>query len=130
MAKGTVHHVPVTRAESGQNELPEIFSLPGLGIVLHPHVVGVELMARNVREQLGEIQPPQELHGVVSRREPRQAHADSPLLRVRPARQHASGQQVLSVALRVNGVLQKLSQMSRAARPGEGLGREGEAGWR
>lgn len=122
MAKGTVHHITVTRAESREDELPKILSLAGLGIVFHPHVVGVELVSRNVREQLGEIQPPQKLHGVVSRREARQAHAGSPLLQVSSACHHVSGQKMLPLAIRMYGILQKLSQVHGGAWHAERLG--------
>ena len=42
----------------------QLFPLACLGIVLHADVVGVEFMARDVGEELREVQPPQELHRV------------------------------------------------------------------
>lgn len=42
----------------------QLLSLAGLGVVLHADVVGVELVAGDVCEELREVQPPQELHGV------------------------------------------------------------------
>lgn len=42
----------------------QLFSLACLGIVLHADMVGVEFMPRDVREELREVQPPQELHWV------------------------------------------------------------------
>lgn len=42
----------------------QLLSLARLGIVFHADVVSVEFMARDVREELREVQPPQELHWV------------------------------------------------------------------
>lgn len=42
----------------------QLFPLACLGIVLHADMVGVEFMARDVGEELREVQPPQELHRV------------------------------------------------------------------
>ncbi len=126
MAEGTVHHIAVTRTERREDELPEILSLPGLGIVLHSHMIGVELVAWNVREQLRKIQPPQELHRVVSGRKPREAHVGGSLLKLSPAPCRPTyGQQMLPVAFRINRVLKKLAQVPRTPRATEGLGGEG-----
>ena len=65
MAQGAVHHVPVAGAEGREDELPQILALAHLGVVLHPHVESVQLVPGNVREELGQVQAPQELHGRV-----------------------------------------------------------------
>ncbi|TNN60640.1 hypothetical protein EYF80_029113 [Liparis tanakae] len=57
-----------------------LFSLAGLGVVLHAHVVGVEFMSRDVGEQLRKVQPPQELHRVRVRAVPRGAAGREPLV--------------------------------------------------
>lgn len=125
MAEGTVHHIAVTRTERREDELPEILSLPGLGIVLHSHMIGVELVTWNVREQLRKIQPPQELHWVVSGGKPRQAHVGGSLLKLSPATCHPTyGQKMLPVAFHMNRVLKKLAQVPRTPRAPEGLGGE------
>ncbi|KAF3815710.1 hypothetical protein GH733_016400 [Mirounga leonina] len=44
-----------------ETELPQIFPLVHLGIVFHLHMESVQLMPGDVSEQLGQVQPPQEL---------------------------------------------------------------------
>lgn len=123
MAEGTVHHIAVTRTERREDELPEILSLPGLGVVLHSHMIGVELVSWNVHEQLRKIQPPQELHRVISGRKPREAHAGGSLLKLSPATYRAtSRQQMLPVGFHMNRTLEKLTQVPRTPRATEGLG--------
>ena len=50
--------------ERGVGLPAQLFPLACLGVILHADVVGVEFMARDVCEQLREVQPPQELHRV------------------------------------------------------------------
>lgn len=63
MAQGTVYNISVAGTEGRKNELAQILALAHLGIVFHPHVESVQFMPGDVSEQLGEVQPPQELHG-------------------------------------------------------------------
>lgn len=63
MAQRAVHDISVAGAEGRQNELAQILALAHLGIVLHPHVESVQFVPGDVSEELGEVQPPQELDG-------------------------------------------------------------------
>lgn len=62
MAQGTVYNVSVAGTEGRKDELAQILALAHLGIVFHPHVESVQLMSGDVSEELGEVQPPQELY--------------------------------------------------------------------
>lgn len=58
MAQCTVHDVPVAGTEGRQDELPQVLALAHLGVVLHAHVERVQLVPRDVSEQLREVQAP------------------------------------------------------------------------
>lgn len=98
-AQGTVYHIAVAGAERRQDELAQVLALAGVGVVLHAHVVGVELVPGDVGQQLGEVQPPQELHGVLR-------------VRVASHRRARPSQQVSPLAVYVDGLLQELPQVT------------------
>lgn len=65
LAQSAVDDVAVASAERGQNELPEVLSLPHVDVVLHSDVVSVHLVAGDVREQLGQIHPAEKADGAL-----------------------------------------------------------------
>lgn len=130
----------------------QLFSLAGLGVVLHADVVGVEFMSGDVGEQLREVQPPQELHRVRVRAVPRAAGGEPvverevegqrqgdrrPGVAARGAHRAAASpaesspdQQVFPVRVRVDGRFEELPQPTGPSRSGSsGGGGERETSW-
>lgn len=95
-------------AEGGQNELPQILSLSHVDVVLHADVVSVHLVARDVSEQLRQVQPPEELDWGVSRSEAREGELAQVVYVDAPARDRTR-HNILPVIVHLDGTLQELA---------------------
>lgn len=104
VAQGTVYNISVAGTEGREDELPQILALSHLRIVFHPNVESVQLMPGDVSEQLGEVQPPQELHGRVKVAPPVNRQPSRAVIKVGVS-EHVPPGQGLFVRLKVDGVL-------------------------
>ena len=58
-------YISVASTEGQKSDLPQVLALAHLGIIFHLHIASVQLMPGDVSKQLGQVQLPQEPHGLI-----------------------------------------------------------------